>query len=78
MLTAAKNRGSVQLSFARSVRRNPASCMQSITVWCGITKAARIVIMNAEPTQFDDIADEKLSGLIGEDLPRICGRFDAA
>ena len=38
---------------------------------------ARIVIMNAEPTQFDDIADVKLSGLIGEDLPRICGRFDA-
>ncbi len=39
---------------------------------------ARIVIMNAEPTQFDDIADAKLDGLIGEDLPRICGRFDAA
>src|SRR4051812_17382684 len=39
---------------------------------------ARIVIMNAEPTQFDDIADVKLEGLIGEDLPRICGRFDAA
>ena len=39
---------------------------------------ARIVIMNAEPTQFDDIADAKLSGLIGDDLPRICGRFDAA
>ena len=39
---------------------------------------ARIVIMNAEPTQFDDIADVKLSGLIGEDLPRICGRHDAA
>ena len=38
---------------------------------------ARIVIMNAEATQFDDIADVKLSGLIGEDLPRICGRFDA-
>jgi len=34
--------------------------------------------MNAEPAQFDDIADVKLSGLIGEDLPRICGRFDAA
>ena len=52
--------------------------MQSITVWCGITKGARSAIMNAEPTQFDDIADVKLSGLIGEDLPRICGRFDAA
>ena len=39
---------------------------------------ARIVIMNAQPTQFDDVADVKLEGLIGEDLPRICGRFDAA
>ncbi len=39
---------------------------------------ARIVIINAEPTQFDDIADAKLTGRIGEDLPRICGRFDAA
>lgn len=39
---------------------------------------ARIVIMNAEPTQFDDVADAKLTGLIGDDLPRICGRFDAA
>jgi len=52
--------------------------MQSITVWCGITKGARSVTMNAEPAQFDDIADVTLSGLIGEDLPRICGRFDAA
>jgi hypothetical protein len=52
--------------------------MQSITVWCGITKGARNVTMNAEPAQFDDIADVTLSGLIGEDLPRICGRFDAA
>ena len=39
---------------------------------------ARIVIMNAEPTQFDDVADARLYGLIGDDLPRICGRFDAA
>ncbi len=39
---------------------------------------ARIVIMNAEPTQFDDIADARFTGLIGDDLPRICGRFDAA
>jgi NAD-dependent deacetylase len=38
---------------------------------------ARIVIINAERTQFDDIADAKLTGLIGDDLPRICGRFDA-
>ena len=33
---------------------------------------ARIVITNAEPTQFDDISDVKLSGLLEEDLPRMC------
>jgi NAD-dependent deacetylase len=33
---------------------------------------ARIVIMNAQPTQFDEIADVVLNGAIGADLPRIC------
>jgi NAD-dependent SIR2 family protein deacetylase len=30
-----------------------------------------VVIMNAEPTPFDGIADAVLSGAIGETLPRI-------
>jgi len=34
---------------------------------------ARIVIVNAEPTPFDDIADAVLRGRIGEVLPAICG-----
>ena len=34
---------------------------------------ARVVIMNAQPTQFDHIADLVLTGSIGEDLPMICG-----
>lgn len=33
---------------------------------------ARIVIMNAQPTQFDHIADVVLTGSIGADLPIIC------
>ena len=33
---------------------------------------ARIIIMNAEPTQFDDIADARLDGLISEELPQVC------
>ena len=37
------------------------------------TAGARVVIMNAEPTQFDDIADALLDGLISADLPQICG-----
>lgn len=34
---------------------------------------ARIVIVNAEPTPFDNVADAVLGGSIGEVLPRICG-----
>ena len=34
---------------------------------------ARTVIVNAEPTPFDDIADAVLRGRIGEVLPAICG-----
>jgi NAD-dependent deacetylase len=33
---------------------------------------ARVVVMNAQPTQFDHIADVVLTGPIGEDLPMIC------
>lgn len=33
---------------------------------------ARIVIMNAEPTQFDDIADALLNGSISDELPLVC------
>lgn len=36
-------------------------------------RGARIVIVNAAPTQFDDIADAVLNEPIGEMLPRICG-----
>jgi len=35
---------------------------------------ARIVIMNAQPTQFDAIADALLGGMISEALPRVCGK----
>ena len=34
---------------------------------------ARVVIVNAEPTPYDDVADAALGGSIGEILPRICG-----
>ena len=33
---------------------------------------ARIVIMNAEATQFDEIADARLDGWISEELPQLC------
>ena len=34
---------------------------------------ARVIIMNAQPTPFDGIADAVFSGSISEVLPRICG-----
>ncbi len=34
---------------------------------------ARVVIVNAEPTPFDAVADAVLRGQIGEILPQICG-----
>ncbi len=34
---------------------------------------AKLVIVNAQPTPFDDIADAVLDGSISEVLPRICG-----
>ncbi len=33
---------------------------------------ARVVIVNAQPTPFDGIADAVLSGALGEILPRVC------
>lgn len=41
-----------------------------------IAKAAggRVVIVNAEPTPFDDLADAALRSPIGEVLPALCGR----
>ena len=33
---------------------------------------ARVVIVNAEPTPFDDVADAVLRGPIGEVLPVVC------
>jgi NAD-dependent deacetylase len=35
---------------------------------------ARVVIVNAEPTAFDEIADVKLTGSISDVLPALCGR----
>ena len=39
---------------------------------------ARVVIVNAQPTPFDGIADAVLGGAIGETLPRLFGNEDAA
>jgi NAD-dependent deacetylase len=40
---------------------------------CAREAGARIVIVNAQPTPFDNIADAVLDGSISEVLPHICG-----
>ena len=40
-------------------------------------QGASVIILNAQPTPFDDIADVRLNGLIGEDLPAICRAREA-
>ncbi|HEY8553394.1 MAG TPA: Sir2 family NAD-dependent protein deacetylase [Burkholderiales bacterium] len=39
---------------------------------CAKAAGARVVIVNAEPTPFDDMADAVLAGRIGELLPALC------
>ncbi len=43
------------------------------TVELARAAGAKIVILNAQPTPFDDVADAVLRGSISEVLPRICG-----
>lgn len=57
------------LSVGTSLQVYPIADTVSIARAAG----AKIVIMNAEPTPFDDIADAVLPGSISELLPRICG-----
>ena len=56
------------LAVGTSLRVFPVANAVSIARAAG----ARIVIMNAEPTQFDDIADALMNGSISTDLPQVC------
>ena len=37
---------------------------------------ARVIILNAQPTPFDNIADAVLHGSISEVLPQVCANAD--
>ena len=54
-------------------RRHRRSASTRSPTWCPIAKrhGARIVIVNAEPTEMDDLADAVLRGPIGEVLPAL-------
>ena len=57
------------LAVGTSLRVYPAAGALPVAREAG----ARVVIVNAEPTPFDDMADAVIGGSISEVLPRICG-----
>jgi NAD-dependent deacetylase len=61
--------GDLFLSVGTSLQVYPVAGAVDIARAAG----AKIVIVNAQPTPFDDIADAVLDGSISEVLPRICG-----
>ena len=66
----AAGEGDLFLSVGTSLQVYPVAGAVDIARSAG----AKIVIVNAQPTPFDDIADAVLDGSISEVLPRICGR----
>ena len=61
--------GDLFLSVGTSLQVYPVAGAVDIARAAG----AKIVIVNAQPTPFDDIADAVFDGSISEVLPRICG-----
>jgi NAD-dependent deacetylase len=66
-LTAAKETDFL-LSIGTSLQVYPVASAVPFAKSAG----ARVVIMNAQPTPFDDIADAVLNGSISEILPQLC------
>jgi NAD-dependent deacetylase len=58
------------MAVGTSLRVNPVAELVPIAKDAG----ARVVIVNAEPTPFDHLADAVISTAIGEVLPLVCGR----
>jgi NAD-dependent deacetylase len=67
--TRAASRAEVLLAIGTSLQVYPVAGLVPIAKEAG----ARVVILNAEPTPFDSIADAVLSGPIGDVLPALCG-----
>jgi len=62
-------RADLLLSVGTSLQVYPVAGMVPVAKSVG----ARVVIVNAQPTPFDDLADAVLCGSISEVLPQICG-----
>ena len=67
--SAAATEADVLLAIGSSLQVYPVAGLVPIAK----TSGARVVILNAEPTPFDNIADAVLGGSISEALPTICG-----
>jgi NAD-dependent deacetylase len=66
---AAAQRANLLLSVGTSLQVYPVAAAVPAAKQAG----AKIIILNAQPTPFDGIADAVLNGSIGEILPRVCG-----
>lgn len=66
---SAAARADVMLAVGSTLSVYPAANVVPVARRAG----ARVVIVNAEPTEMDDIADVVLRGQIGEVLPALCG-----
>ncbi|MBB5138554.1 NAD-dependent deacetylase [Thermocatellispora tengchongensis] len=62
------------LAIGTSLQVQPAASLVSVAVEAG----ARLVIVNAEPTPYDDLAEELVREPIGTALPRICAELIGA
>jgi NAD-dependent deacetylase len=58
----------VFLAIGSSLQVEPAASLCTVAVWAG----ARLVIVNRDPTPYDDQAAEKITEPIGAAVPRLC------
>jgi NAD-dependent deacetylase len=56
------------LAVGSTLQVEPAASLCAVAVECG----ARLVIVNRDPTPYDDLASEVITEPIGTALPRIC------
>ena len=61
------------LAVGTSLQVHPAAGLVDLAVATG----ARLIIVNAEPTPYDDLATEIIREPIAESLPRLAGRIAA-
>jgi NAD-dependent deacetylase len=64
----------VFVAIGSSLTVDPAARLCAVAAECG----ARLIIVNRDPTPYDDLADEVVREPIGEAVPALCARLAAA